>query len=51
MLKNLFCKSFLTIQDILGNKIKTTTLVDIHTTGFGSINEKFVKIVYKKLEI
>ena len=51
MPKNLFYKSFLTIQCILGNKIKATILIDTCATRFGFINEKFAEIVYKKLEI
>ena len=50
MLENLFYKSFLNIQYKLGNKIKTTTFVDTYATRFGFINEKFVKIIHKKLE-
>ena len=51
MLEDLFCKSFLTIQCTLGNKIKATTLVDTCAIGFGFIDEKFVEIVCEKLEI
>ena len=51
MPEDLFCKSSLTIQYTLGNKIKATTLVDICATGFGFIDEKFAKIICKKLEI
>ena len=51
MLEDLFYKSFLTIQCILSNKIKTTTLVDTCPTGFGFINKKFAEIVYTRLEI
>ena len=51
MPKNSFYKCFLTIQCTLGNKIKVTTLVDPCAAGFGFINEKFIKIVCKKLEI
>ena len=51
MQDNLFCKSFLTIQFNLCNKIKAKTLVNTYTTRFSFINKEFVKIVYKKLEI
>ena len=51
MPKNLFCKSFLNIQCTLGNKIKVTTLIDTCAIGFGFINEKFVEIICKRLEI
>ena len=51
MPEDLFCESPLTIQYTLGNKIKTTTLVDTCATGFGFIDEKFAEIVCKKLEI
>lgn len=51
MPKDLFCESFLTIHCILGNKIKRTTLVYTCVTGFGIIDEKFVEIICKKLEI
>ena len=51
MLENLFYKSFLTIECILCNKIKATILVDTCITRFCFINEKFVEIVYEKIEI
>ena len=51
MLKNLFCKSFFTIQYILGNKIKAIILVDTYATEFNFIYEKFIEIIYKKLKI
>lgn len=51
MLENLFCEIFLIIQYTLGIKIKVIILVDLYTTRLGFINEKFVKIIYKKLEI
>ena len=51
MLEDLFCKSFLIIQCTLGNKIKIITLIDICATEFGFIDEEFVEIVCKKLEI
>ena len=51
MLENLFYKSSLTIYYRLKNKIKTIILVDTCAIGFGFIDEKFAKIVYKKLEI
>ena len=49
MLEDLFCESLLTIQYILGNKIKITTLVDTCATGFDFINEKFAEMVCKDL--
>ena len=51
MLEDLFCKSFLTIQYILGNKIKATILVDSCAIGFDFIDKKFAKFIYKRLEI
>lgn len=51
MLKNLFCENPLTIQCILGNKIKKTILVNTYSTRFGFINKKFIKIIYNKLAI
>ena len=51
MPEDLFCKSLLTIQCTLGNKIKAITLVDTCATGFGFINEKFAEIVCERLEI
>lgn len=51
MSKDLFCESFLIIQHTLGNKIKAISLVDICATRFGFINEKFVEMIYKRLEI
>ena len=51
MLEDLFCKSLLTIQYTLSNKIKATTLIDIYTIRFSFINEKFAEIIYEKLEI
>ena len=51
MLEDLFCKSFFIIQCTLGNEIKVITLVNTCITGFGFINEKFVEIIYEKLEI
>ena len=51
MLKDLFYESFLTIQYILGNNIKSIIIFDIYATRFGFINEKFIKIICKKLEI
>ena len=51
MPENLFCKSLLTIQCTLGNKIKARILVDTCTTGFGFNDEKFVEITCKRLEI
>ena len=51
MPEELFCESPPTIQCILGNKIKATTLVDTCATRFGFINEKFAEIVCERLEI
>lgn len=51
MSKNLFHKNPLTIQYIPDNKIKIIILIDTYTTEFSSIDEKFIEIVYKKLEI
>ena len=51
MPEDLFCKSPLTIQCILGSKIKETILVHIYATGFGFIDKKFAEILCKKLEI
>ena len=51
MLEDLFCKSPLTIQFTLGNKIKAIILVNTCATKFSFINEKFTEIVYKRLEI
>ena len=51
MSEDLFCKSFLTIQCTLENKIKAIILVDTYTTEFGFIDKKFAEIIYKKLEI
>ena len=51
MLKDLFYKSFLGIQYTLGNKIKATKLDNIYAAKFDFIDEKFIKIVYKRLEI
>ena len=51
MLEDLFCESFLTIQCISGNEIKTITSVDIYATGFDFIDEKFAETVCHILEI
>ena len=51
MPKNLFCKSFLTIQCILDKKIKAIRLVDACAIRFGFIKKKFAKIVCERLEI
>ena len=51
MPKNLFCKSFFTIQYLLGSKLKATIIVNICATEFDFINEKFAGIVYKRLKI
>ena len=51
MLEDLFCKSSLTIQYTLGNKIKATTLINTCATGFSFIDKKFAEIVCKKLKI
>lgn len=49
--KDLSYESPLTIKCTLGKKIKTTTLIDTCTTRFGLIDEKFMGIVWKGLEI
>ena len=51
MPEDLFCKSFLTIQCTLGNKIKATILINICAIEFNFIDKKFAEIVYKRLEI
>lgn len=51
MSEDLFCRSFFTIQYILGNKINTIILIDIYTTRYGFINKKFAKIFCRTLEI
>lgn len=51
MLKDLFCKSFFTIQYILGNKINVIILVNTCAIKYSFINEKFTRIVYQTLEI
>ena len=51
MLEDLFCESPLTIQCILGNKIKAIILVDIYATGFGFIDEKFAETICYILKI
>ena len=51
MPKDLFCKSVFTIQCILGNKTRATTLVDTYATGYGFINEEFAETVCQVLEI
>ena len=51
MLEGFFCKSLLTIQYTLGNKINATRLINICATGFNFIDEKFAEIIYEKLEI
>lgn len=51
MLKDLFCKTFLTIKCILGSKIYVITLVDTFATRFDFNYEKFGETIYEKLEI
>ena len=51
MPKDLFCKSFVTIQCIQGNKIGVTTLADTCATGYGFIDKEFAKTVCQVLEI
>lgn len=51
MLKNLFFKSFFTIQYILINKIMAIILVDTCAIEYSFINKKFVKTVYQILQI
>lgn len=51
MLEDLFYESIFSIQYILGNEIKATTLVDIYAIEFGFIDKKFIVIIDKKLEI
>lgn len=49
MPKKLFCNSFLTIQYMLGNKIKGLILIHTYAIRFGFIHSK--KIVCHNLEI
>lgn len=49
MPNDLFCEGSITIQYILGNKIKVTILISIYATGFGFINKKFMGIICKIL--
>lgn len=49
MLKNLFFKSFFTIQYILINKIMAIILVDTYATEYSFINKKFMETVYQIL--
>ena len=51
MPKNLFCESSFTIQCILRNKVKATTLADTCATRYGFINEEFLETVCQILEI
>lgn len=51
ILKDLFYKSFHIIWYIVDYKIKAIILVDTCTIGFGFINKKFMRIVYKRLGI
>ncbi len=51
MPKDLFYESPFTIQYILGNKIKATTLADTCATRYGFIDEEFAKTVYQILVI
>lgn len=51
MPKDLFCKSFFIIQCITKNIINAIILVDISTTRYGFINEKFAEIIYQMLKI
>lgn len=51
MPKNLFYKSLFTIQYAIKNKIMVTILANIFATGYGFINEKFVKTICQILEI
>lgn len=48
---SLFYKSFLIIQYILGDKIKTTILFNLSITRFRLIKKKFAKIVCQSFEI
>lgn len=49
--KNLFYKSFFTIQYTLKNKIKAIILANICAIRSGFINKKFAKIICQILEI
>lgn len=49
--EDLFCKNLFIILCILDNNINATTLIDIGAIGFDFIDEKFARIIYKKLEI
>lgn len=51
MPKNFFCKSFFTIQCMLGNKIMAITLANTYTTRYSFIDKKFAKTVWQVLEI
>ena len=51
MPKDLFCESLFTIQCILGNRIRATTLADTCANGYSFIDEKFAEIVCQVLEI
>ena len=51
MSEDLFSKSFLTVQCILGNKANVITMVDTCTNGYDFIDKKFAKIICQTLEI
>ena len=51
MPKDLFCESLFTIQCILENKIRATTLADTCAIGYGFIDEEFAETVCQVLEI
>lgn len=51
MLEMLFYESSFIIQCILSKKMKRKTLVNTYVIRFDFMNEKFAKIVYKRLEI
>lgn len=51
MPEDLFYKSFLIIQYILGNKTKAIIFVDFCAIRFTFIKEKIVEIIYERLEI
>lgn len=51
MPKNLFYKNFFIIQYTRGNKIIVTILIDICTTRYYFINDKFVEKVCQIIEI
>ncbi len=51
MPKDLFCKSFFTVECILENKFNSIILVDTYATEYDFIDEKFAEIVCQMLEI